>query len=379
MPNSFAITTTTNSLQLNNQRRGEAVFSVFNASGRAIRGRARLTSENAAAKAWLSLTGAAERDFAMAGIQQFNVQIAVPPDAPAGNYTFGLDMIGVENPDEDLTEGPTVTFQVAAPEVKKPFPWWIVAVIAGLLVLGVAAIVILSQPKTAIVPDLTGLAVTEAEAQLKDAGLEAGQTQPRASNTVAIGQIIGTAPAANQEVNKGTRITLIVSTGPSSVSVPNVAGLEEKEATIQIRKMDLKVGDTLTESNDTVPVKQAIRTDPAAGTRVAIGSAVKLIISSGPQLVRVPKVIDLDAATAVNRIFEAGLFTGSLNENCSKKPKGIIISSSPKESTRVAKGSKVDLVASNGFSPGDFRFCTLKAVPIPSNRLAPFLIASPTP
>lgn len=378
MPNSFAITTTTNSLQLDDQRHGGAIFSVFNASGRAIRGRARLASEKAAAKAWLSLAGASEQDFAMAGIQQFNVQIAVPSDTPAGNYTFRLDMIGVENPDEDLTEGPTVTFQVAAPKVKKPFPWWIVAVIAGLLVMGVAAIVILSQPKTATVPDLAGLTVTEAEAQLKEAGLEAGQTQQRASDTVAIGQIIGTVPPANKEVNKGAKITLIVSIGPASVNVPDVAGLEEKEAIIQIGKMDLKVGDTLSESNDTIPAKQVIRTEPAAGTRVAIGSVVKLVISSGPQLVRVPKVVDSDEATAINQIFNAGLLTGSLQETCSQKPKGTILSSSPAEGTPVAKGSKVDLVASNG----DPTFCIFKLIPIqidPNFEIPRFLLPSPTP
>jgi hypothetical protein len=220
MSRSFSVTTTTNSIQLDNHRHGEAIFSAFNASGQAIRGRARPAPQDPNTDAWLKVTGETERDFAIAGVQQFDVQIVAPPDAPAGNYTFRLDLLGVENPDEDLTQGPTVTFQVPEPEVKKPFPWWLIAVIAGLLVIGVVTIVILSQPKTVKVPDLAGLAVTEAEAQLKDAGLEAGQTQPQASDTVAIGQIISTAPAANTEAAKGTQITLIVSTGPASVPPP---------------------------------------------------------------------------------------------------------------------------------------------------------------
>src|ERR671932_286499 len=112
MPSSFAITTATNSLPLDPNRRSQASFTVSNIGGRAVRGRARIVPQNAAAAPWLTLAGDAERDFAIASTQQFAVQIAVPPTAPAGNYPFRLDMVGVENPDEDLTQGPTVTFVV---------------------------------------------------------------------------------------------------------------------------------------------------------------------------------------------------------------------------------------------------------------------------
>src|SRR5688500_12186975 len=113
MANSFAITAATNTAVLGAQRRGEASFTVTNVSGRAVRGRARAVASSAVAQDWLSLAGDAERDFALAGTQQFTVQIAVPPAAPPGPYTVRLDVANVADPDEDFAQGPTVAFEVA--------------------------------------------------------------------------------------------------------------------------------------------------------------------------------------------------------------------------------------------------------------------------
>jgi hypothetical protein len=136
MPGLFVITAATNSVRLNPDRRGETSFTVFNASGRPLRARAHLVPQSQAAGDWLSLVGEMERTFNIAGADQYTVRVAVPPDAPAGNYPFRLDMTGVENPDEQHVQGPTVTFEVPAPELVKPFPWWILATATAVLVIG---------------------------------------------------------------------------------------------------------------------------------------------------------------------------------------------------------------------------------------------------
>jgi heat shock protein HslJ len=135
MPSPFAITTATNAVSLDAQRRSEASFTVSNTSGSPIRGRAQLTPEAPASAAWLTLTEEAEQDFSTGSTQQYTVKIAVPADTPAGTYSFRLNMVGVENPDELFTQGPSITFQVPEPEPKKPFPWWIVIVAVGALAL----------------------------------------------------------------------------------------------------------------------------------------------------------------------------------------------------------------------------------------------------
>jgi hypothetical protein len=136
MANPFVITAASNSVPLSAERTGQATFTVFNASGRPISGRARIVPEDPATEPWITVAGAAERAFGIAGAQQFAVEIKAPPTAPAGDVRFRLDVVDVENPDENYTQGPSVTFQVPeAPAPSKPFPWWIVAVAAGVIIL----------------------------------------------------------------------------------------------------------------------------------------------------------------------------------------------------------------------------------------------------
>ncbi|HEY0752991.1 MAG TPA: hypothetical protein VGD98_03365 [Ktedonobacteraceae bacterium] len=137
MPNSFAITVATNTVFLNANRQGRTAFTVSNTNAFPVRGRARIEALSVTAGAWLELLEEAERSFASQDSHQYIVQIAVPPNAPAGEYTFRLDMVDVANPDDDFSEGPTVKFVVALAAPKpRPFPWWIVAaVVVALLII----------------------------------------------------------------------------------------------------------------------------------------------------------------------------------------------------------------------------------------------------
>jgi hypothetical protein len=131
----FVITAATTSAQLDASGRGEASFTVSNASGRPIRGRAFARAAGAAQAAWFRVSGDAERSFPVSGTHQLSVSIAVPPGSPAGTYSFRLDVVSAENPDEDFAEGPAVSFEVApSAPARTPFPWWILAAIAAILI-----------------------------------------------------------------------------------------------------------------------------------------------------------------------------------------------------------------------------------------------------
>ena len=66
-----------------------------------------------------------------------------------------------------------------------------------------------------------------------------------------------------------------------TVSVPNVVGLTQAAATSAITGVGLVVGTVTTASSSTVPSGSVISQTPAAGTSVAAGSAVNLVVSSG--------------------------------------------------------------------------------------------------
>jgi hypothetical protein len=154
MPRSFAITTSEPSLQLSPAGRGELTFTVSNTLGRPVRVRTVIEPEGQAPREWFSLMGDSERDLAPDGTQSYSVKLAVPPGTPEGQHAFHLLVADVANPDEQFAIGPSVAFQVQrpAPAAPKKFPWWIVAVAAGVLLIAGGAItagVVLSKDEPA--------------------------------------------------------------------------------------------------------------------------------------------------------------------------------------------------------------------------------------
>jgi hypothetical protein len=71
---------------------------------------------------WLHLAGEADRDFSTNGTQQYTVAIEVPDTAAEGDYTFRLDMVGVDNPDEFYSQGQPVIFNVPSSKAPPPPP-----------------------------------------------------------------------------------------------------------------------------------------------------------------------------------------------------------------------------------------------------------------
>ena len=92
-------------MALDQNRIGEASFTVTNVSGRAIRARLRVVPAGRRAVDWFSVEGDAERDFAAGAAQQFTVRIDPALGAPAGTYAFRADAVGIEHPDDDYAEG----------------------------------------------------------------------------------------------------------------------------------------------------------------------------------------------------------------------------------------------------------------------------------
>jgi len=87
--------------------------------------------------------------------------------------------------------------------------------------------------------------------------------------------------------------------------VPNILGLLLSEAEEAITDAGLVVGDITTEHSDTVPEDHVLSQDPVAGTGVAIGSPVTLVISSGPR----------PADTDADGIFDDGDNSGAVGDH----------------------------------------------------------------
>jgi beta-lactam-binding protein with PASTA domain len=130
------------------------------------------------------------------------------------------------------------------------------------------------------------------------------------------------------------------------VTVPNVVGLGQANAEAAITGANLVVGTETQSSSPTVPAGNVISESPAAGTSVAPGSAVNLVVSCGAG---VPNVVDLAQAAAQSAITNASFVVGTITQASSTTvPAESVISESPVAGTCQPPGSPVNLVVSCG-------------------------------
>jgi hypothetical protein len=114
----FTVTTPSVSVTLADNRVGEVPFTVTNVGNRKLRARAKITPAAGAPADWFSVEGDSEQDFEIGAARQFVVRVDPPLGVPAGTYSFRLDAVGIEHPDDDYSEGPSC--QVTIPQSAPP-------------------------------------------------------------------------------------------------------------------------------------------------------------------------------------------------------------------------------------------------------------------
>ncbi|MBM9463805.1 Stk1 family PASTA domain-containing Ser/Thr kinase [Aeromicrobium sp. YIM 150415] len=133
----------------------------------------------------------------------------------------------------------------------------------------------------------------------------------------------------------------------AQTAVPAVAGMDEQTATRALDNEGLQVGDVVEEANPDVESGQVIRTEPGEGETVDEGSAVDLVISTGPEQVEVPNLRDYDADSAEKLLADAG-FQVERQENDNEAAAGTVLNTNPPAGTSLPKGSTVTLIISRG-------------------------------
>jgi serine/threonine-protein kinase len=130
------------------------------------------------------------------------------------------------------------------------------------------------------VPDVHGKDVDVAANELGQAGFKTVR-QTDSSDTVADGKVIRTSPAAGTPLERGSTVTLVVSTGPSQpaqVTVPDVIGQSETSATNELENAGFKVKTqqvlVTSDADDGVVQDQ----NPNAGTKADEGSTVTITV-----------------------------------------------------------------------------------------------------
>ncbi|MCP4123311.1 MAG: PASTA domain-containing protein, partial [Bacteroidetes bacterium] len=217
-------------------------------------------------------------------------------------------------------------------------------------------VIVSSGPEMFTVPDVSNN-MTEAQAEnaIENAELSVGTTISEPHSDVEEGYVIRLEPASGTRVQKGSPVDVIVSSGPEMVTVPDVSNnMTEAQAENAIENAELSVGTTISEPHSTVEEGYVIRLELASGTRVQKESSVDVVVSSGPEMVRVPDVTNMTEGEAKTAIRDVGLIVGVIEQdNDDFIPLGKVISQYPVAEERIQKGSPVNLVVSVGPAPVD--------------------------
>jgi eukaryotic-like serine/threonine-protein kinase len=164
---------------------------------------------------------------------------------------------------------------------RKKWPWVVAALVAVAIIAGLiyGFNYISSSGGNNAVPNVVGLSKAAAETDIVKANL-VPQAVNQASSSTPKGDVISTNPPFGTKLSKDATVKLFVSTGPASVSVPNVIGLSETAATNKLEGMGFSVTEK-SAPNSTAAANTVVRQSPAKGTPVAKGSTVTIYVSGG--------------------------------------------------------------------------------------------------
>jgi eukaryotic-like serine/threonine-protein kinase len=226
---------------------------------------------------------------------------------------------------------------------RSALPWILVLLL--LVASAVVGYVVYQQLQTdqVKVPDVAGYTEPQAKTQLQQAGFTT-TTERHASKQVPSGQVIGTDPAAGTEADKGSQVTILLSTGPKSVNLPNLRGKQLNDALRIVASKGLPTPVTKPIASK-LASGLVVRTDPKPGP-VKPDQVVTLYYSNGN--VKVPNVVGMPCSNATATLQQSHLQASCQNAPSDTAPKGEVFAQSPSAGQEQPQGSTVTLQVSTG-------------------------------
>ena len=188
------------------------------------------------------------------------------------------------------------------------------------------------EPTVKIMEDLTDVNQAEAESFLTGQVFHILVRQ-EASDAVEAGKVIRTDPAKGAELADGQTVSIWVSTGPETVTMPNVVDMTREAAWKLLGEIQNINVVEQSEASAYVEKGNVTRTDPKVGTQLVPGQNVVVYVSSGPATAVMPSVVGLYSQTAQKQLADLG-FTNVRTETVkSDRPKGEVVYQSVQKDT----------------------------------------------
>ncbi|WP_298592697.1 Stk1 family PASTA domain-containing Ser/Thr kinase [uncultured Rothia sp.] len=257
--------------------------------------------------------------------------------------------------DEELYEDEEyVEYDESSPRKRAWVRFLVGTLIAALLVFSVGSVLYyqnkLNEVPQVPVPAVVNVSRDDAENQLRNLGFVL-EYRTAYSDNIKKGDVISVEPGVGSKVNKGSTVTVTVSSGPEKVKLPdNLQGQSEAYVRNALKDLGLVDGRVSTVESASVPAGMVVELSPEKGSTddkgvqtVEAGSTVNIVLSSGkvkvPSLVGLTKDQAIAALTAQDVLLNTNIETVQTNE----RPAGTVISQSSAAGTLVAQNSTVTI------------------------------------
>jgi beta-lactam-binding protein with PASTA domain/predicted Ser/Thr protein kinase len=205
----------------------------------------------------------------------------------------------------------------------------------------IVTLVVSSGPGSSVVPDLTNQALSAARKKLTDLGFTTTEER-ETSDTVTENHVIETRPTVGTSMDKGSNVTIVVSSGKQRVTVPKVTDLDQDEARSTLEALGFQVTTTPKETADE-DAGTVLTQAPAASTKAAKGATVTLTVAKAPPEVDVPNVTGQGRLAAQQALQAAGFRVTLVPQTTTNKAQDVHVISQDPASGKAKKGSTVTI------------------------------------
>lgn len=203
------------------------------------------------------------------------------------------------------------------------------------------------------VPDVVGKDEATAEQTLKDKGFKVTKDYEY-SDTVEAGKVISQTPEADAKKTKDTRVTIVISEGANTKTVPaDLIGKSESDAIKALKDLGFIANVVKQTSDGVYPAGKVFKVD-GAGTQKTIGSTINVYVSNDeePAKVKIPtNLVGMDQDKAGQALEELGFLVKVKDDKESTEPEGTV-TLVEMAGVEVKEGSTVVIYVSTGEGAG---------------------------
>lgn len=195
------------------------------------------------------------------------------------------------------------------------------------------------------VPNLIGEQVDVARTRIEAQGFTVGAIEYQFTESVDQNIVIDQNPNGGTTAPPGTPVNLIVSSGPSSIEIPDVSGKTADTAVLELTRAGFESIESQEEYSQDVLAGFVIETNPAAGQTVPREATIIVMVSQGPEPVDVPDLVGNSISQAQQILSDLGLLLVVSNTTIEVPLDsgllGNVADQSPSRGTTVEVGSEV--------------------------------------